>query len=229
MTTSPSRRPRRPRRRTRLSTDQVRSSLYNSALSRFRDQGYDATSVSELTRAAGVAKGTFFNHFPTKEHILASWFRGVWEEEAQALSRQGNGGADAILEQMRRVMSRLEEDAILAGALAARMADLPAGDEESIGPPSSGSASAAASPSVAPRPLDQVRAWIVTRIQECLPVVVPIRPVSDADLSALLAGAMVETLREAFLTGVPGDPIRARSRLETRVEFLLASAGLRLG
>ncbi len=229
MTTSSSRRPRRPRRRTRLSTDQVRSSLYTSALSRFRDQGYDATSVSELTRAAGVAKGTFFNHFPTKEHILASWFRGVWEEEAQALSRQGTGGADAVLEQMRRVMTRLEEDAILAGALAARMADLPAGDEEPAGSASTGGSAAASGSSVAPRPLDQVKAWIVARIQESLPVVVPIRPVSDADLSALLAGAMVETLREAFLTGMPGDPIRARTRLETRVDFLLASAGLHLG
>jgi AcrR family transcriptional regulator len=226
MNTSPARRPRRPRRRTRLSTDQVRSRLYDSALDRFRHQGYDATSVSELTRAAGVAKGTFFNHFPTKEHILASWFRGVWEEEALTLSRKGTGGADAVLEQMGRVMARLEEDAILAGALASRMADLPGGEEDGGGSPASSGATGAPVP---PRPLDQVRTWIVARIQECLPVVVPIRQVSDADLSALLAGAMVETLREAFLGGKPGAPVRARARLEARVDFLLASAGLRLG
>jgi AcrR family transcriptional regulator len=189
-------------------------------MARFREQGYDATSVSELTRAAGVAKGTFFNHFPTKEHILASWFRGVWEGEARTLAAEGIGGADAVVTQAVRIVARLEEDAILAGALVARIADLPGGEpggEDDEAPLS--------------RPLDQVRAWFMDRIRECLPMVVPIREVSDADLSALLVGALVETLREAFLTGQPAAAARPRTRVEARVEaridFLLASAGLR--
>jgi len=193
-------------------------------MARFREQGYDATSVSELTRAAGVAKGTFFNHFPTKEHILASWFRGVWEGEARALAAAGIGGADAVVTQVVRIVARLEEDAILAGALVARIADLPGGEsggEDDEAPLS--------------RPLDQVRAWFVDRIRECLPMVVPIRQVSDDDLSALLVGALVETLREAFLTGQSAASARPRTRgearpgaqVEARIDFLLASAGLR--
>jgi AcrR family transcriptional regulator len=218
------RRSKRSRRRTRLSTDQVRSRLYEGALTRFRDQGYDATSVSELTRAAGVAKGTFFNHFPTKEHILASWFLGVWDGEAARLAAAGTRGARAVVEQFGSIMSHFEEDPILAAALAARLADLPgaAGVEEG-----------------GPGPLDTVRAWTLARIRECLPVIVPIHEVADEDLAALLGGALAESLREAFLRGngslrpaasnaaKSGRAPRASSgAIERRAAFLLASAGI---
>ncbi|KCZ45494.1 TetR/AcrR family transcriptional regulator [Hyphomonas pacifica] len=54
---------------------EVFDALYQSALRLFDSKGYDAVTVSEITRAAGVAKGTFFNHFPAKADILAEWYR----------------------------------------------------------------------------------------------------------------------------------------------------------
>lgn len=53
----------------------VRERLYSAALDLFRKHGYDAVSVQAACEAAGVAKGTFFNHFPTKEHLLFEWYR----------------------------------------------------------------------------------------------------------------------------------------------------------
>ena len=50
--------------------------LMKVALQLFREQGYEATTVEEITKAADVAKGTFFNYFETKEAILpalANW------------------------------------------------------------------------------------------------------------------------------------------------------------
>jgi len=47
-----------------------RERLYEAALSLFRSQGYDATTVDQITRRAGLAKGTFFNYFPTKDAVL---------------------------------------------------------------------------------------------------------------------------------------------------------------
>lgn len=41
-----------------------------AALRLFGDHGYDATTVKDITDAADVAKGTFFNYFDTKEAIL---------------------------------------------------------------------------------------------------------------------------------------------------------------
>ena len=53
---------------------QVREALYQAALEQFRSCGYEQTSIADICKAAGVAKGTFFNHFPTKAHILADWY-----------------------------------------------------------------------------------------------------------------------------------------------------------
>jgi AcrR family transcriptional regulator len=47
-----------------------RKRLYVAALELFRTQGYDATTVDQITRRAGLAKGTFFNYFPTKDAVL---------------------------------------------------------------------------------------------------------------------------------------------------------------
>lgn len=52
----------------------LRERLYTQALSLFRRDGFDAVPVSAICDAAGVAKGTFFNHFPTKDHVLLEWY-----------------------------------------------------------------------------------------------------------------------------------------------------------
>jgi AcrR family transcriptional regulator len=67
-----------PRRRTgppRTSLRQrrkieVRNRLFRAAIERFATRGFTATTVEDITRAADVAKGTFFNYFPTKEMLL---------------------------------------------------------------------------------------------------------------------------------------------------------------
>jgi len=53
---------------------EVRERLYAEALTLFRRDGYDAVPVTAICDAAGVAKGTFFNHFATKDHVLLEWY-----------------------------------------------------------------------------------------------------------------------------------------------------------
>jgi AcrR family transcriptional regulator len=45
----------------------------------FREKGFENTTVDEITQEAGIAKGTFFNYFPTKESLLL-YFRERKEE-----------------------------------------------------------------------------------------------------------------------------------------------------
>jgi AcrR family transcriptional regulator len=49
---------------------ETRERLFRSAMNLFRDRGFQHTTVEDITNAADVGKGTFFNYFPSKEHVL---------------------------------------------------------------------------------------------------------------------------------------------------------------
>lgn len=59
---------RRERRRT-----ETRERIFRAALDLFAERGFMETTVEDITEAADVGKGTFFNYFPTKEHVLATY------------------------------------------------------------------------------------------------------------------------------------------------------------
>ena len=64
---------RRTRRR-----NETKERLFRTALQLFAKKGYVNTRVEEITAAADVAKGTFFNYFPTKEHLLVVMIFLCW-------------------------------------------------------------------------------------------------------------------------------------------------------
>jgi AcrR family transcriptional regulator len=59
-------------RRERRSAD-IRERLFRSALRLFAEKGFAETTVEDITEAADVGKGTFFNYFPSKDHILLAF------------------------------------------------------------------------------------------------------------------------------------------------------------
>lgn len=44
--------------------------IINAAINAFSEKGFDATRTKEIAERAGVAEGTIFRYFPTKNHIL---------------------------------------------------------------------------------------------------------------------------------------------------------------
>jgi AcrR family transcriptional regulator len=59
-------------RRSRRSAE-LRQRLFRAALNLFAQKGYMETTVEDITNAADVGKGTFFNYFPSKDHILIAF------------------------------------------------------------------------------------------------------------------------------------------------------------
>ena len=59
-------------RRQRRSAE-IRERLFRSALGLFAKKGFAETTVEDITEAADVGKGTFFNYFPSKDHILIAF------------------------------------------------------------------------------------------------------------------------------------------------------------
>jgi len=61
-----------PDRRSRRSAE-LRERLFRAALDLFAKKGFAETTVEDITNAADVGKGTFFNYFPSKDHILLAF------------------------------------------------------------------------------------------------------------------------------------------------------------
>jgi TetR/AcrR family transcriptional repressor of nem operon len=66
--------------------ENARDALLNVGTDLMRRSGYTATSVEGICTAAGVTKGAFFHHFPSKE-ALAKECLGKWQEQMAALHR----------------------------------------------------------------------------------------------------------------------------------------------
>ena len=60
------------RKRVTKSAEERRQDLMNAALHVFAEKGIGRTTVSDITEAAGVAKGTFYLYFHSKEHLVAA-------------------------------------------------------------------------------------------------------------------------------------------------------------
>lgn len=50
--------------------NRTKRKIFETAMRLFADKGYDATSVEEITATVGVAKGTLYYHFSSKEEIF---------------------------------------------------------------------------------------------------------------------------------------------------------------
>src|SRR6478672_13681372 len=62
----------------------AKTALIDAAHALVRRKGWSGTSVDELCTAAGVTKGAFFHHFPSKE-ALGVAAAGEWTARAQRL------------------------------------------------------------------------------------------------------------------------------------------------
>jgi TetR/AcrR family transcriptional regulator, transcriptional repressor for nem operon len=61
----------------------ARSKLLDAATTIVRQKGYAATSIDDLCKAAGVTKGAFFHHFPSKEALAVAGAE-AWTAHARA-------------------------------------------------------------------------------------------------------------------------------------------------
>ena len=183
----------------------VQEKLLTVALRLVSRSGFDSVPVSEIASAAGVAKGTFFNHFPTKEHLLTEALHRMVSEALGEIAGRRGSGTEAILAFGEVVAERLARDRSLAEALVPRFVGLPRlrADE--------------------PRETERIRRWIEDRLEEALPVRVPIREIDPASLSSLLVWTIRGSLEEWVEEG--GTLRQLRQSMSGKLGFLLESAG----
>src|SRR5258707_11182522 len=85
----------------------TRERLMGAAVAEFKRSGIAEADVGAIVTAAGVAHGTFFFHFPTKEHVLLEVERREEKRVAEELSRfldRPHGLASALAEVVKLVV-----------------------------------------------------------------------------------------------------------------------------
>jgi AcrR family transcriptional regulator len=89
---------------------ETRQRVYAAAIAEFREVGMAAADVGVIAREAGVARGTFYFHFPTKEHVLAELERQEETRLATQLARFLDRPHDLVgaLAEVVRLMIQLE-------------------------------------------------------------------------------------------------------------------------
>ena len=90
---------------------QTRERLLGAAVGEFKRSGMADADVGAIVAAAGVAHGTFFFHFPTKEHVLFEVERREEVRMANELGRFLNSPHDltSALAEVMRLVAALEE------------------------------------------------------------------------------------------------------------------------
>ena len=70
--------------------------LVNAALSVMAHKGVDAATISDITEAADVGFGSFYNHFSSKEEILAVAIKDLFERIGTQIDTATGGIADPL-------------------------------------------------------------------------------------------------------------------------------------
>jgi len=83
-------------------SEETRTHILDAAYRLFSQEGYDATGVAELCAAAGVSKGAFYHHFPSKQAVflalLETWLEHL--DHAFAAARQSASSVEQAVVNM---------------------------------------------------------------------------------------------------------------------------------
>ena len=88
---------------------ETKRKLISAGLELIKEKGFDAINVEDITKKAGVAKGTFYIYFKRKEDIVMEISRTPFGEIADELEQMKNAELfDKLRHYFRRFMEQVE-------------------------------------------------------------------------------------------------------------------------
>ena len=100
-------RPGMGRRQRRAAETRIR--LFRNALKLIAARGLANVTVEDITEAADVGKGTFFNYFSSKDHVLGVMAEIQLSKGREAAASASQGG-EPVRDVLRRLVRRLAEE-----------------------------------------------------------------------------------------------------------------------
>lgn len=77
-----------------------RAELIEAATELFLERGYEPTMVSDIVKHVGVAQGTFYYYFKTKEAVLDASLEHILREGADRVARLAEDGTQPALQRV---------------------------------------------------------------------------------------------------------------------------------
>jgi TetR/AcrR family transcriptional regulator, transcriptional repressor for nem operon len=87
----------------------------------FRERGFSGVSVAEIMQATGLTHGPFYNHFPSKEDLMAKSLEHGMQSTLADIEQVGNS-AKKTAEYLNRYLSAAHRDATGKGCTMAALA-----------------------------------------------------------------------------------------------------------
>lgn len=110
----------------------VREQLLDAGLRTFHSRGFNGCGVQDITQAAGVPKGSFYNHFPSKEALALAALEVFWEGGAARRALLADGSMDPVerlrlhFQKLSKALARLGyQPGCMIGNFSAEMAGQP--------------------------------------------------------------------------------------------------------
>lgn len=178
--------------------------LVEAALACFLAQGLDLVTIDDVTREAGVAKGSFYRYFDNKEDLIATLFHPTADAVASAMTRACESlEAASDPPALEAAYTLLAAD--LATVLFANADTVRLFLQERHGP---------ATPGRAPiRALDEQVLALAVRITHAGRASGLLRPVDPQVSAAAVVGAVMQLLWVQLVQAPPDDPIARASAL----------------
>jgi AcrR family transcriptional regulator len=105
-----------------------RERILETAAELFFHQGFRATGINEVIAKSGVAKATFYNHFPTKDDLCLAYLRDRNTLEFEAINafvHDHDSPVDRFLAVMKSVQPWLEANNLRGCAFLNMVAEVP--------------------------------------------------------------------------------------------------------
>ncbi|GIQ69031.1 hypothetical protein XYCOK13_18550 [Xylanibacillus composti] len=95
-----------------MKPNQTKDKIYQASMRLFLTQGFEDTTLEQITKEAGVAKGTFFNHFPSKDAILTYLCEQMVSSMGHKVKARLNGieSAQSKLVHLFRLLATINEN-----------------------------------------------------------------------------------------------------------------------
>src|ERR1700735_3447931 len=104
----------------------VRGRLLQAGVATFRSAGFNGCSVQDITEAAGVPKGSFYNHFDSKEALGAAALDHYWTDGAcerlQILAEPGRPPLEKLRLYFEQIVADMEKIGFTCGCLLGNLA-----------------------------------------------------------------------------------------------------------